>query len=158
MTYKVVFFDVGGRDMMEIRTLTDDKSSVIRKVNEADIEAFPAEWAAYQTGGKPDYGGTPITELVADPKTGRKVEHSFAAAMALKGVHNIEMLAGLPDIAAQHMGMGIFTLRKRAIAHMEEQKRIREAVIAAQAAAPRHPEPVNMGTGRGGGKPKADRS
>lgn len=146
--FNVTFFNVDGRDMMEIKSTADTKSSVIRKVTEIDRASFPKEWEAYESGGAVDWGGTPLTELIADPVTNRKVEHSFATSMALKGIHNIEMLANLSDIAAQQMGMGIMTLRKRAIAHVKQTEQAAAAAVAAASAKPATPDPVNMGTGR----------
>jgi hypothetical protein len=146
--FNVTFFSVDGRDMIEIKSPSDKHSSVIRKVTEIDQQTFEKEWEAYKTGGEIDWGGTPLTTLVADPTTGRKVEHSFAASMALKGIHNVEMLAALSDIAAQQMGMGIISLRKRAVAYVAEAQKAAAAAVAAQAAQAAPPEPVNMGTGR----------
>lgn len=101
------FFRANDRDMVEI-TVVGDKNSYITKVDETHIARFPLEWEAYQSGdGKADYGGTPLTDIEG-------IDAAFAVSLTLKGIHNVEMLAGLTDAAASSLGNGIVTLRKKA--------------------------------------------
>jgi hypothetical protein len=139
--YKVKFFKDNDRDMIEL-AVVGDPNTVIRKVQQVDRVAFPKEWDAYQAGGgSVNWGGTPLTQLVADPETGQKVASGFATSLAAKGVHNVEMLASLSDQAAMSLGMGVVTLRTRARAHLGQQE---TSALAAVVAAQQAPQAVEI--------------
>lgn len=139
--YKVKFFKDNDRDMIEL-AVVGDPNTVIRKVQQVDRVTFPKEWDAYQAGGgSVNWGGTPLTQLVADPETGQKVASGFATSLAAKGVHNVEMLASLSDQAAMSLGMGVVTLRTRARAHLGQQE---TSALAAVVAAQQAPQPVEI--------------
>lgn len=152
MSHIVNFFKVNGRDHVEIKVV-GDPNSVIQKVTDKHKQRFPREWAAYESGdGSVDYGGTPLTEL--DAGEGRRVSHSFAASMSIKGVHNVEELAVLSDAQAKALGMGVLTLREKARKLVEERNDavLAEAIARMQAEREAQEQP----SGDGAPEPKAD--
>lgn len=98
------FFDVVKNcDMVEIRSITDTKCTVIKKVTPDVVEQFAKEWQSYKDG-RPvdDIGGTPLTEVPG-------LERNAIVMLGLKGIRNAEELAALSDSMAQQLGMGVLS-------------------------------------------------
>lgn len=95
-------------DMVEVVSITDTKSTVIKRVTPEVIQQFSKEWDAY-CAGKPadDIGGTPLTEVPG-------LERNAIVMLSLKGIRNAEELAGLTDSMAQQLGMGVLAWSRTA--------------------------------------------
>lgn len=103
------FFDPARNcDMVEVTSITDTKSTVIKKVTPEVVAQFQKEWDAYKAGRpSDDIGGTPLTEVPG-------LERNAILMLSLKGIRNAEELAGLTDSMAQQLGMGVLNMSRTA--------------------------------------------
>jgi hypothetical protein len=111
------FFDQARRcDMVEIVSITDTKSTVIKRVSPEVISQFQKEWDAY-CAGRPsdDIGGTPLNEVPG-------LERNAITMLGLKGIRNAEELASLTDSMAQQLGMGVLAWSRTARLLINSQK------------------------------------
>lgn len=130
------FFDPARNcEMVEITSITDTKSTVIKKVTPDVVAQFQREWDAYKAG-KPadDIGGTPLSDVPG-------LERNAIMMLSLKGIRNAEELAGLTDSMAQQIGMGVLQFARTARLLINSKK-----LEALEDAAPK----------RGPGRPKKE--
>lgn len=120
------------KDMIQI-SWVGEATSLIRKVTPADVNRFPSEWAAYESGqSEVEVVGTPLTEVPG-------IDKNLAMGLRLKGVRTVEELAALDEAASKGLGMGIFTFSKSARNLLAAREL--EAMKAMQAEAPRRGRP-----------------
>lgn len=132
----VFFFDPARNcEMVEITSITDTKSTVIKKVTPDVVVQFQREWDAYKAG-KPadDIGGTPLSDVPG-------LERNAIMMLSLKGIRNAEELASLTDSMAQQIGMGVLAWSRTARLLINSKK-----LEAMEDAAPK----------RGPGRPKKE--
>ena len=101
------FFLDGGTSYVEIRSL-GDSCTYIGKTTQEFVSMFPKEWEAHQSGqDNVDYGGRDLTEIPG-------FTQAMRLSYKLRGIHNLEMLAGASDAAVSSLGLGAITARKMA--------------------------------------------
>lgn len=102
------FFHDGTRDMVEIVSITDTKSTVIKKVTPEVIKQFPREWEAYkEKRPSDDIGGTPLSDVPG-------LDRNLILTLSLRGIRNAEELAALPDSMCLQIGLGTLNASRTA--------------------------------------------
>lgn len=109
------FKDDRGRSMVELKVV-GDPNTLIRKVIPTDLDTWPVEWAAFNSGQEMvDVGGTPLTEVPG-------ITRDLATAFRLKGVRNVEELAVLDDAGTRALGMQGLAFRRSAQLILKEKE------------------------------------
>lgn len=109
------FFKDGGKDYVEISFL-GAKDTVVKKVTPDIMAKFRDEWNAY-CDGKPleKRKGTPLTVLP-------EISEQMADEFVRRNLHTLEELAVLSDHQCQGLGHGLITLRRKAIALVQQRQ------------------------------------
>ena len=82
-------------------------SIVVKNVTDEHRERWPEAYRAFRAGQEPALAGTPLEEWPV-------LNKAMVAELKHLQIRTVEELAGLSDIAVQHIGMGGQVLRERA--------------------------------------------
>lgn len=109
------FYKDGGKDFVEISFL-GTKDTLIKKVTPDIMAKFRDAWNAY-CDGKPmeKRKGTPLTALP-------EINEQMAEEFVRRNLHTLEELAVLTDHQCQGLGHGLITLRRKAIAMVQQRE------------------------------------
>jgi nucleotidyltransferase/DNA polymerase involved in DNA repair len=120
------FWNERNSDWIEI-SIVGDTNTVVRKVQDKDIENFPKEYEAFKGKKKPaKVEGTPLTDV-------KGIGESLSKKLIANGIRTAEELAETPDGALpKAVGMGAFEIRKEAQRMLEG---VREEAINGMIAA-----------------------
>jgi hypothetical protein len=88
-------------------------SVLVKDVTEEHRERWPEQYRAFSSGRDPVLSGTPLEEWPV-------LNKAQVAELLHLQIRTVEELAGLSDIAVQHVGMGGRTLRERAQGWLDE--------------------------------------
>lgn len=109
------FFKKDGKDFVEISFL-GTKDTLVKKVTPDIMAKFQAEWNAYCDGRPLERRkGTPLTELP-------EITEQMAEDFVRRNLHTLEELAVLNDHQCQALGHGLITLRKKALALVQQRQ------------------------------------
>lgn len=103
------------REFVEIHIAGDNKSVVVKKVDESVIERWPEQYKAFKAGNDPIIDGTPIEEWPL-------LTVSKVAELKALNIKSVESLAELKDTGIQKIGMGGRDLVKQAGAYLKSAK------------------------------------
>ena len=108
------FYKDGGKDFVEISFL-GTKDTLIKKVTPDIMAKFRDAWNAY-CDGKPmeKRKGTPLTALP-------EINEQMAEEFTRRNLHTLEELAVLTDHQCQGLGHGLITMRRKAIALVQQR-------------------------------------
>lgn len=103
------------REFVEIHIAGDNKSVVVKKVDDAIIGRWPEQYKAFKADKEAPLDGTPINEWPA-------ITVSKAAELRAINIKTVESLAELKDTGIQRIGMGGRELVKKAQAFLKASK------------------------------------
>lgn len=101
------------KDYVEILTPGDRLNTIIREVQDKDKARWPEHWAAYKAGRELAVVGTPL-------EMWPMVDVGQVETLKQWNVRSVEDLAQLSDANVQKIGMGMLTLRQKAIVWLAE--------------------------------------
>ena len=121
------FWHENNSDWVEI-SIVGDPSTVVRKVQEKDIENFPKEYEAFKSKGK-----KPVKIEGTDLEEVEGIGPALKKKLLANGIRTAEELAETPDGALPRaIGMGAFTIRKAAqeLVHGRREKKLEDIIAA----------------------------
>lgn len=109
------FYKDSGKDFVEISFL-GTKDTLIKRVTPDIMAKFRDQWNAYCDGRPMETRkGTPLTALP-------EITEQMADDFIHRNLHTLEELAVLTDHQCQGLGHGLITLRKKAIALVQQRE------------------------------------
>lgn len=103
------------REFVEIHIAGDNKSVVVKKVDQTIIDRWPEQYAAFKAGKEAPVDGMPIQEWPM-------LTVSKVAELKALNIKTVESLAELKDTGIQRIGMGGRELVKQAQAYLKVSK------------------------------------